>query len=91
MRLTAAAAVARLKAVFRRALREARRRKAQVFLELFAGVGEITAAWQRDGYGAIRFELSLGDEFDVAREATVKLISGWLRSHCIAGVWLGTP
>lgn len=80
-----------VKADFRAALKQARRRKSQVFLELFAGVGEVWSAWRREGFGAVRFELGFGDCYDLTRPALIKLIEGWLSSHCVIGIQLGTP
>lgn len=89
--LSDARAVRRLRGAFGRALREAQHRRAQLFLELFAGSGRVASCIRRRGYGALSFEINLGDEFDVSRPATLRLIGGWIRSHCVCGVWLGTP
>lgn len=80
-----------LRASFGAALRQARHRKAQLFLELFASSGQVAAQWRAAGYGAMAFEINLGDHFDVTRPSTMRLIKGWLRSHCVSGMWLGTP
>ena len=62
-----------------------------MFLELFGGKGHVAAAWRHQGFATIVFEIELGDQFDLCRSATIKLIEGWLSSHCVAGLWLGTP
>lgn len=86
-----ARAIRRLRREFGKALREARHRSSQLFLEIFAGHGGVSSALKARGYGALGFEITLGDHFDVCRAATFRLIKGWLRAHCVCGVWLGTP
>ncbi len=89
--MTCDGAVCKLKLAFRAALRRARVLRAQIFVELFAGKAGSRAVLLREGYGTLSFELDDGDEFDVCRPAVLQLISGWLRSDCIAGILLGAP
>ena len=89
--MTDVSAVRHLRASFRAALRLARQRRSQLFVELFSGAGGITRAWRRAGFGAMAFDINLGDFCDLTRPRVVRLIEGWLRAGCIMGVWLGTP
>ena len=60
-------------------------------MELFAGCGRIVQCWQAAGYGAMGFEISRGEYFDLTLPRVRRLIAGWMRSGCICGIWLGTP
>ena len=84
-------AIRRVRRRFSQAIKAATRRKNQLFLELFSGSGQISAAWRESGFGVLSFELSFGDENDLTRPSLQRLITGWLTSHCIAGIWFGTP
>ena len=81
----------RLKNAFRRALKQARRRKFHLCLELFAGTGRLAASWSKQGYGSLAFEIDQGPEFDLTCRTTSNTLKGWIASHAITCVWLGTP
>ena len=83
-------AVKRLKNLLRRHLQAAKRSPSQIFLELYAGKGGITAKLRARGHGAMNFEIDDGDEFDLLRPAVRKLLLGWVTSGVIRGAWLGT-
>ena len=72
-------------------LRLARRRRHEVFLELFAGSGRLSARLRKQGYAAMPLDVLYGDHHDVLRRAAENIIIGWLRSKVVQGVWLGTP
>ncbi len=76
---------------FKAAIRLARARKRQVCLELFAGKGHVAAAWRRSGFATIAFEIDLNAGYDLLVPEVLRLIKGWISSHCVSCVWLGTP
>ena len=39
----------------------------------------------------LSFEIRAGPQFDLLNPRVEKIITGWITSGCVAGVWLGTP
>ncbi|CAK0826564.1 unnamed protein product [Prorocentrum cordatum] len=66
-----------------------------VALEVFSGSGNFSRAWRRRqralGYAIFEWDIRWGEEYDLTRQRTQRLVRGWVNNGLIAAVWLGTP
>ena len=67
---------ARLRHELGKALRQARLCKHQVFLELYAGVGVVSAHLRKAGFAVVSFEISEGEHFDCLNPKVRSTIKG---------------
>ena len=79
---------ARLRSHFRKALDRSKFKTRQVFLELYAGSMPISTHIHRAGYAVLGFEITQGSEFDLTDPRVHAIVLGWLRSKCVAGVFV---
>ena len=87
---TAASRRARLRQDFREAILAARLQR-RVFLELFAGGGNLSKHTTKLGHAVIAFDIIYGDHFDLRYNDVYNMVKGWITSKSICGMWLGTP
>ena len=78
----------RLRSHFRKALRAAKFSTCQIFLELYAGSAPVSSHIKKAGYAVLAFEITQGAEFDLTDKRVHAVLLGWLRSKCIAGVFI---
>jgi hypothetical protein len=83
--------IKQLKFLFKQALQECNEKRFTLFLDLFAGVGQISNRLVKRGHASLAFEIDCGPHFDLLSRSVVKLLLGWINSGCISGVWLATP
>lgn len=79
-------------AALKRRLRHAlkRTRRAQIFVELFAGSGALSRGLEHvSGFACMAMDITNG--VDLTHPAVRSLIAGWLRARVVRGVWVGFP
>ena len=74
----------------RYALRHARRRRYQLFLDVSSGTGGISKALKVLGCAPQALDIKHGPQYDVTRPAVMDLLLGWMASGAIMGIWCGT-
>jgi hypothetical protein len=84
------AMVRQLKALLKAALAISRQHgKFQIFLEVFAGCGNLSSVVEKHGMGAVR--LDINDGINCLDKRVYAVIRGWVMSSVVAGIWMGTP
>ena len=83
--------VSLLRRAFSAALNESQHDRHRLFLELFSGCGGVSSQLTKKGHGVLSFEIRAGPQFDLLNPRVEKIITGWITSGCVAGVWFGTP
>ena len=76
---------------FTAAFKNAQHDRRRLFLELFSGRGGVSSQLIKKGHGVLSFEIRAGPQFDLLSPRVEKIITGWITSGCVAGVWFGTP
>ena len=89
--LTSAEKCERLQAALTAALKKAKLRRRQVFLDLYGGTGGVSASLRAMGFAVLTFDLDLGAEFDLCDPAVIARIIGWCRSGVVMGIMLAPP
>ena len=77
-----------LRQLFKQAVRKARIKKRQIFLDLFCGDQGISKNIASQGFGVVSIDTCIDPRLDLCNLAIQNLILGWIRSRCILGVWL---
>ena len=77
--------------MFRDAITKAARPQRRVFLELFAGGGNLSKHVAKLGHAVIAFDIIYGDHFDIRYNGAYNIVKGWITSKSVWGMWLGTP
>ena len=90
-RLSDKSCVARLKRAFSHARKCAIANRYQIAVEVFSGCGGLSASLRKLGHGVLSFDIKLGAQYDCTCPVVLKVVMGWISSHCISAVWLGTP
>lgn len=80
-----------LRKTFQCALRPASFARPFVFLEIFSGRGEISAAVRRAAGADVCFDRRLAPELDVHTRAVADHLRGWILSGCASGIWIAPP
>ena len=62
-----------------------------LFLEIFAGQGELSRAMRQRGWIAIEWDILWGPSWDLTRPGPARTLRGWLISRLFDAVHLGTP
>lgn len=62
-----------------------------VFLELFSGKGQISAAIRRAGGAAVRLDRRESPFFDIVSASISDHVQGWISGGCANGVWIAFP
>ena len=74
------------------ALRRCRRRRRQIYLELFSGTGRLAHALQKkSGCPVLCLDVRHNAAFDLTQPTTQRCVLGWITSGMIKGVWCGHP
>lgn len=80
-----------LKQLFKEAVKKAKVKKRQVFLDLFCGDQGISKNIAKQGFGVVSIDICIDPRLNLCSPCIQNLILGWIRSRCILGVWLATP
>ena len=62
-----------------------------MFLEVFAGCGNLSRHLRRRGHAVIAIDIERGPHFDIRFEDVFQTIKGWITSRVAWGLWCGTP
>ena len=88
----AALSAKKIRKALRVALQRCRRRRRQVYLELFSGTGRFARALERkSGYPVLCLDVRHSAAFDLTRPTAQRFVIGWIKSGMIKGVWCGHP
>ena len=69
-----------------------RKKRGQVFLEVFAGAGGISESIEYVGdFACIRLDILLDTAHDLTRQAAFQTIMGWMGAGLIRGIWVAPP
>jgi hypothetical protein len=83
--------IALLKREFAQTMRRSKGKKHSVVLDLFSGTQGLGAKISNKGQPCMSFEIDNGSCYDLTRPDVVRLIEGWISSHAVSAVWMGTP
>lgn len=59
-----------------------------LFLDLYAGTGDVHFALTRRRYSSLGFDIGNGPHFDFTHRRVHAIIKGWMSSGCIGGIML---
>ena len=62
-----------------------------MFVEIFAGAGQITKYWRRNGYAALALDIVNSHFHDLSDPALIQLLRGWILGGVVLGIWIATP
>ena len=62
-----------------------------MFLEVFAGCGNMSRHVRRHGKAALAIDIHEGDWCDICKNDVFNTLKGWIQSGMVWGLWLGTP
>jgi hypothetical protein len=65
--------------------------QSQVFLELFSSTGHLANVFEKLGTGCVRIAIKYGKHCDLTNREVLQTVSGLISSHCVLGIWAGTP
>ena len=81
----------RLRQDLRAALKSARPGTRTAFLELFAGVGNLSRHLRRRGHAVVSLDIRHGPHHGLSSNEVYAVVKGWLQSGMLWGLWCGTP
>ena len=79
--------IQRLRSELKSHLAQARFRKRECFLELFAGTAVVSRKIRQFGFACMAFEVNNGEQYDLTHPAIIDLVHGWIQGGVILGVF----